>query len=229
LLFVVSFAFIKNPVQIQNADNEKVTINADSSLKVAASITTPISDTNRTATKRVYIFDGTDTAGIDKEAIATIDLPHFEVHEGDYLYSLLDTTLGTASSDTLKALLWDSLKTGVPIHAVFEVYSNNGAGTMDIFETDSNFVGTAVSVLNRNRTSANTTTWTVRKNIGLKGGGTLIYHNEFGSSTSTGSNKLGGAKRDENEIILNPLKRYKIICRVAANTTNVNVEIHFYK
>lgn len=191
LFSVCAFSFVKDPVQIQNND--------------------------------------TDRVEISKEALGTIDLPHMEIHEGHYFYSLIDTTLASATGDTLKVLFWDSLKTGVPVHAVFEIYSNNGAGTVDVYESDSNYVGTAVTVLNRNRISAETTTWTVRKNITLKGGGTLVYHNEFGSSTGTGSNKLGGAKRDENELLLNPAKRYKLICRVAANTTNLNLEIHFYR
>jgi len=246
-LCILFFAFSvwAFPVQIRNDTVNVAVINSDSSLKVSGTLAVKdsakiygivstrsniVSDTN-TRNNKVFIVDsGNDTAQVDEyNGIVMIELPHHEIHVGDYFYSLIDTTLATAASDTLKVLLWDSLKTGDPIHVVFEVYSNNGAGTMDIYESDSNFSGTVNTVLNRKRTSSNTTQWTVRKNIALKGGGVLIYHNEFGTATGSGSNKLGGAKRDESEIILNPLKRYKIICRVAGNGTNLNVEIHFYE
>lgn len=153
---------------------------------------------------RAWLSDGVTDGVIDAIAngLNVILTEHHEIHEGEsYYHSSFVDLAGTAS----RQFILVTPDTAARMHFVYEVSFENES-TVTITEgvsTDAD--GTAITELNRDRNSANTTTAVLTHTPTNPTGGTSIEDGSAGSGQ-----KVGGLKRDEDEKILKQNTKYLI-------------------
>lgn len=160
-------------------------------------------------------------------AIATLDVEHYEIHEGDHFF--YSTVFSLASGAT--AIY--TLKTGAkPIHFVFSTVGNDAGISGNTYENvTANEDGTLITINNNNRNSANTTTTTIRFNpTGLNTTGSVLLRTFRAGTGGTPLTRSAGSISRGNEIIFKPNTKYSLsITNLSTSTNNVSFETSWYE
>ena len=131
-------------------------------------------------------------------AVATVDYPHHEIHDGSHFYIKgyvqldngvdLDFCVTTPDSDKWSHMLFSIQGTAITILEVYEGSSYSDAGS-------------AVTAINNNRNSDKITTLAIATERTVSAIGTKIEESRFGTATTPVSQAAGSTDR-EDEIIL---------------------------
>ena len=154
----------------------------------------------------VFLADPDDPsrqAGMDSafKSLIWIDIPHHEIHDGhSFILAATQTALGDGDTFTLTCTTPNTTKW---LHSVFggiglyeyylKVYENPTVDTP----------GSAVTPVNRNRNSANTSGATFTVDDVLTSPGTLIFENYV-----TSGRRVGGLGEQRQEYILKQNEQY---------------------
>jgi len=165
---------------------------------------------------KVSIADATTGTPIkinpSTSAIAIVDYPHHEVHQGSYFFICNNVNLGNGGVFDISFV---TPNTTTWAHMLFNISANDGEGSFKIFEGATvNVAGTALTPRNSNRNSLNASVLTARIGDTFTATGTDIY------TQFVGSGKTGGKLTRQNEIILKQNTTY--IFRVTNETSVVN-------
>lgn len=151
----------------------------------------------------VILSNGTINNIIDPTgALVTIELPHQKIHNEDRFYHKDFVDLATTASRTFAVTIPNTSLRG---HFTFEIDNENESTVFILEDSTINTNGTLITLLNRDRNSANTTT------IGLFhtplgfSGGTTIFNSRKGSG-----NQIGSSFREINELIMKQGVKYLI-------------------
>ena len=160
-------------------------------------------------------------------AIATMDVEHYEIHEGDhFLCSCVQAVAGNATIDYVLSI------GSKPAHLVFSIIGNDGGISGITYENiTSNNDGTLVTPINNNRLSSNISTLTNRANstnINITGA-TLLR--SFRSGTGgTPSQRQSGSVERSREVILKPNTKYLIrTTNLSSTTNNMSFDFSWYE
>lgn len=159
-----------------------------------------------------YYLNGFISNFVNRDAITdatnAINYEHHEIHSGSHYYVCGDSTIDT--SDTLEVQITTS-NTAKWIHLVYEFQSTQQTA-FHIYETATVTAdGDAVTALNNNRNSTNTTSLTLFQTGGtVTVDGTLIYSQLTGVSGNLVQSRQGIAGRN-NEIILKQNTTYRFL------------------
>ena len=148
-------------------------------------------------------------------ALATLDFRHHEIHEGDHYYLESYTSLNIDGVLKVALVTPDTTKW---IHLTWQI-SSNGITVAKFYE-DAEGVsgGSAVTPLNNNRNSSNSSGVTLTSGVSTTGDGTLISSASWGGEGFK-SVSGGGAGRGDELI----LKQNTTYLRVFESATDNNV------
>ena len=149
-------------------------------------------------TKRVTIMDGDgNEAEIDEvaQSLIGIDFAHHEIHEGNHYFVSGYTELDTDGALTF-CLTTNS--TTQP-HMTWSI-TTSAKGNVVVYEGSTIAGGAAVTAINSDRDSSNTSTVTIVSNPTVNSTGTLIASSGMGGGTK--QNPLGSDGTHEEEIML---------------------------
>lgn len=142
-------------------------------------------------------------------AILNVDYPHHEIHEGNAYFSSSYTVLSAAAS---VSFLITTPNTNRRAHLTFDFFSDAELVVEIIENSVISSSGTAVSMVNHRRDSANTPGTIIYRGATVSGG-TSLLQNRTGSG-----NKVGGGATQRNELILGPS------ANIVFKATNVSVQ-----
>lgn len=126
-------------------------------------------------------------------ALMTVDYAHHEIHSGDHYYVENHTTLGIAGVLRVGLVTPDTDKW---IHLTWTI-SSNGILTAEFFEDATLTGGSAVTPLNNNRNSSNTSGITLKSGVTSTSDGTLISKSKWGGTGFKSVSGGTGARADE--------------------------------
>lgn len=200
-----------------------------------------LTDTGKENTNGVELVqlqapDGTDI-GNDGDALkttATVNVPsdglkvinefHQRIHDGDaYIISDFDT-LGNGGEKELV------LSTGAKkVHLNVIIFAEKAA-IYKLFE-DPTYTSTSnpVNGINRNRTSANTSTLTIKSFSGKLTSGTKLIHEEISGGSVGQGNNSSAINRDTNEFILKTNSLYSLKIESLSINNKVNWMLNWYE
>ncbi len=153
----------------------------------------------------------------------TIDVAHTKVHDGKSysVHHLVSHGAGTACT-----LMFTTPATP-EVHFGFAVQASSYESVQ--FEEDAYAsAGTAITVLNKDRDSTNTTDVAVAHTVTYQCAGTVIDYALL-TSTVSGIGVVGGLGNSGQEWILKASKRYLIRCSAQAAATTVIVKAWWYE
>lgn len=156
----------------------------------------------------------TDDVRIDAttNSLQIVDYAHHEIHGGDHYYIEGYTTLNNGNALYVKLVTPNTTKWS---HFVWEINSSAILTTTLVEEPTGGMTGgAAVTPLNNNRNSGNTSGMTITQGVTACTGGTII------SQASWGSKSVGSGQSREDELIL---KQNAIYCRTFLSGTNSNI------
>lgn len=166
-----------------------------------------------------------DSVQVDqsKRALKSIEAEHSEIHEGNSFFAYDSTTnLGAETDDTISLLI--DVPAGVFPHLLIHAY---GSGEIRFRFWEGAFSGggaggSAVTPVNRNRNSANTSDLTITKDTSPATGGTLLMEHFIGAGFNTEGSKRG------QEWILKPSTSYYV---EVYDTSNINayLDLNWYE
>ena len=155
----------------------------------------------------------TDDIRIDAatNTLQTIGYEHHEIHSGSHFYICGHQAMSNGEVVDFTVVTPNTTEWA---HMTFSI-EGTGAISLEIHEGATvDVAGTAVSVFNNNRNSANTTSLTVREGDTFTGEGTLIY------AQQVGANKVAGSVQRDREIVLDQNNTY--IFRITNETALAN-------
>lgn len=159
--------------------------------------------------------------------IATLDIEHYEIHEGDhFLYSGV-MALGSGATGLY------TIQVGVkPIHFVYSVAGNDAGISGNTYENVvANNDGTLLATPNNNRMSLTTSTMVLRLNpTGLNTTGSTLLREFRAGTGGTPATRVSGSVNRGNEVILKSNTKYSLsITNLATATNNVSVDMSWYE
>lgn len=157
-------------------------------------------------------------------SLQTIDYGHHEIHSGSAYWYLDSVGLGSGATQdylitTPNTTSWD--------HVLLDIV-HSAVATVSLYEGADRIGTTLQTIYNHNRNSLNTAATTIHK--GTSGGttdGALIMQYTFGSTT--GSSKLGGGVRNDEEIIWKQNTKYILRLSSATNGQLFVSHLHWYE
>ena len=160
-------------------------------------------------------------------AIATIDVEHYEIHEGDHFFFSNVIVLGNGATGLY------TIQVGAkPAHFVFSVSGNDAGISGNTYENVvANDNGTLLVIKNNNRMSSNTSLAVLRYNpTGLNTTGSILLREFRAGTGGTPSQRQSGSVSRGNEIILKSNTKYSIsITNLATATNNISVDMNWYE
>ena len=164
-------------------------------------------------------------ADLSTRAMVGISYEHHEIHDGR---SYIVTDAVSVDDGNTRELLIETPDTAVWAHFTFVVTGSLDT-TVEFFETTTKTTGTAMTELNRNRNSGNSTSVVVTHTPGGAGDGNLIFVAKFGGDTGpSGSGGLRGESRPEGEIMLGQNEKYLIKITSGTNGNNITTTMSWY-
>jgi hypothetical protein len=162
----------------------------------------------------------------------SIDVSHQKIHEGNHFF-IHKISLGINIASPKYYLIVPPPTAIVPsdtieMHIIFEIGTDIG-GTVKTFEGATiTASGTELTIINNNRRSSTPSFAHIYEDpiIAPLGEGIQIF--EERSGTVTAGTKIGESYRSEEEIILNPDKKYLIKFTPLADGANITAEINWY-
>lgn len=178
-----------------------------------------------------------DTSSIDtillnakdpyNSAIATMDVEHYEIHEGEhYFCSCVQQLAGSATIDYVLSI------SNKPVHLIFSITGNDAGISGSTYENIvSNNDGTLLSPNNNNRLSTNISSITNRVNPTGVVITSAILLRQFRSGTGgTPSQRQAGSIERNREVILKPNTKYLIrTTNLSTSTNNVSFDFSWYE
>jgi len=158
------------------------------------------------------------------EALETVSYAHHEIHSGSHFFV---SDQATGASGATREFLITTPDTTKWSHLIFEAQSTL-LTTMALYEgADRN--GTNLQVAyNNNRNSGTSATTTVHEaTAGGTTDGTLIWTAKWG--TAAGGGKVGGAARQDSEIILLQDTKYILRLTSGANNNVISTLLEWYE
>jgi len=147
-------------------------------------------------------------------SIVAINHTHQDNHDGELFQ--LSHVFASGNDHLIRLVTGSKALHGVIYHGADGVY------TFQLIEGITNGAGTAVSVVNKNRNSSETTDVSASWLAAAPTGGTTLSSLRVGST-----NFLGGASRDDDEWILAPNTTYGLYISTSAN--QAFIEVVFYE
>jgi hypothetical protein len=158
-------------------------------------------------------------------AFKTIDYPHAEIHSGDAYYLSYTATVADGSDIEIR---FSSANTTKWPHVIFNI-SGTSETDVDLYETTSltHVSGNALTPVNRNRNSSETSGMTFCHTPAGSGDGTKIDGVIFGLDTGGGATRrlAGGSASSRSELILKQNTAY--LLRVTSGTDGNRISINF--
>ena len=137
-------------------------------------------------------------------AMNVILYEHHEIHSGSHFFVAGYDTFAADGDIDFQVTTPNTAKWA---HMLFEIYST-GATVFTIFEGATVGAGSAVTPINSNRNSSNTSTLTIQTDGSITAAGNEIYSQAFGF-VDTPSKTGGGGDRATHEIILKQNTTYR--------------------
>ena len=170
----------------------------------------PVGSTfKETDSGKSYAWDGTSwnidfpvIDGLYTGVIATIDVSHYEIHEGDHYHATYTETLASGSASNV--MMQTPASAIADVH-FFATLSTSAAGSINFQEGPNATAGTVVTIYNSKRMSGNTAETIVTQNGAITSAGTILSTGYTGGGAS---GKVGGETGLRNEWILNHSTRY---------------------
>lgn len=154
---------------------------------------------------KVEVFDDSRKVEVDDfEGLIGIDLPHHEIHEGNYFSAT--SVAATAIADNAKISFYISVPSDKKAHAVFIAACGGDALFFLLSGCTVSAKGTTVSSYNWNRSSSRTSGVSVwnTPTVGLSGTTFFQTYLPGGAKASA----VGGSINGRQEIILAPSTKY---------------------
>ena len=151
------------------------------------------------------------------KATTTINYAHHEIHDGSHYYIKGYVELDTDADIDFCITTPDSTKWG---HMLFSI-SGTSITTIEIYEGSTySTAGSAVTAINNNRNSTNTSVMSIASERSITALGTKISASKFGTATNPGNPLAGGSAAREDEVILkqNTSYTFRIISGADGNT-----------
>ncbi len=173
----------------------------------------------------VSIVTASDAPNLDSVSNATITVgfSHHEIHEGDSFFIINSVVVNDGIDLEIRIQTPDTAKWA---HMVMEVVST-GETDLDLYESTSltHVGGNALTAINRNRNSANTSGLTICHTPAGSGDGTLIVAIKVGIDTGSGANHRlsGGNANARGEIILKQNTAY--LARISSGTDGNRIAV----
>jgi hypothetical protein len=157
------------------------------------------------------------------KAPKNIPTDHAYIHEGIFYEAYAKTTLATAGTTTI-ALTTPANKY---LHQnPSRVVTNADNLTITVYEAQTYTGGTAITPVNHNRNSSNTSGATIRSSATATATGTAIQQIYIGGGTGSGSTRSGSDFGNFNEWILKPKTTYLYVITNGSTSSNT-VQINF--
>lgn len=160
-------------------------------------------------------------------AIATMDVEHYEIHEGDHFFcSCVQAMAGNATIDYVLSI------GNKPAHLVFSIIGNDAGISGNTYENiTANNDGTLVTPINNNRLSSNTSSIVNRLNpTGVNITNALILRPFRSGTGGTPSQRQSGSIERSREVILKPNTKYLIrTTNLSTSTNNVSFDFSWYE
>lgn len=154
-------------------------------------------------------------------SLTTISYAHHMIHSGNsYTAVGNDYDLDIGDNFTLTLITPD---TATRVHVVWQA---EGTNAIHIFLFEDAIVsspGVAITPVNRNRNSLNTTTVTARENDTISDFGTQLWE------WHTGDRKIAGEEREVNEYILKQNTTYLLVISSEADNNMVSGQANWYE
>jgi len=177
--------------------------------------------------EQMRISDGTSTADIDSitSHLIIIASDHHEVHEGDS-YTLSDTQ---SVDTTTQNWMITTPDTSTRAHMTFDIRCT-GEVYILITEGADRAGSTALTKINRDRNSSNTSALTIHRGYsgGTTDGATTIFTIRDGTTGNGNKTLASGGNRGQNEFILKQNTKY-IITVQTFDTVWVTVNLNWYE
>jgi len=166
-----------------------------------------------------------DQTDVKAKARTTIEIEHSKVHQGKfYFVTDYDTSVDTASPKYWHVKTPDS---ATRIHCVLAITTNLGA-VIEMFENPTlTGNGTALTVNNADRNSANTSSCLFYYDPTASADGTLLQKDRTGTYQPV--TRLGGHIRQATEFILKQNTSYLVKVTPDADDTEVSFNAEFYE
>jgi hypothetical protein len=198
-----------------NGDYDNVSLTNGANMKVSLEELESGISSNSNSQLNTTLFEsagGEFKQDLTTGAFTTISYDHHEIHSGSHFFTGNYTDLANGQVYDILIVTPNTLKYS---HMIFELRTEAEAmfGYYEATTTSAN--GTAMTVFDRNRVTANTAGTTFFHTPTVTSVGTLLGSGIFGSG-----NKQGGGLRDSNEFILKPNSKYLV--RVTNNTALAN-------
>lgn len=151
-----------------------------------------------------------------------LDVPHQKIHNGNHYYIAGYETVG--SDGTLNFTVTANADDFV--HLTFHISGTN-VTTVDVYEGASGISGgTALTPINNNRNSSNTSGLTAKVNPTVTPGSNTIDGYKFGSNGGGNAPDIGGGVAREDEIILKRSTSYlwQIVSGAADNLISYRID-----
>ena len=171
------------------------------------------------------MFSDLATDSADNSLI-TIELPHHEVHEGDY-FTVTDGA--TINAGAINRKVWRFTTPDNATRAHFVVtFTTNLAGVLYFYENPTvNAAGAALTVHNNERNSLNVAEVTAKKDTTLTVDGVVLTQLVIG--TNAPATRIGGVARISTEWILKQNEDYALIFVADGNTTIISMVAEWYE
>jgi hypothetical protein len=176
---------------------------------------------------RIYDSNGMDIKVDPLGPLTTIDFPHHEIHDGNgYVVTHVSAVLALSATATYLVVVPTA---GVAPHVLIE-YGSEQRSTFKFYESpDVSTVGTAMSAINRSRSSSNTASTLFYVTPTVTTVGTLLYQGYIGTAAGTAGRFAGGSVRGETEWILKKGNSYLAQIMAQSASQTVNIEFDFYE
>lgn len=159
-----------------------------------------------------------------------IDIAHQRIHEGNHFsVHKIYENLNVASPKYIMIIPPPAapiLSNTIEIHLIFQIETQPG-GIIRFYENPTiTNNGTELDTINKNRRSSTTSITKVFEDPIVTNDGTLLSEERGGTNTSGAT--IGEFRRNDEEIILNPIRRYIIKFIPFVDNTNATFKLDWY-
>lgn len=182
-------------------------------------------------TYNIKLYNGTEdvfaTADASTNAINVVDYPHHEIHGGSAYYAVYSAL--KADTETIE------VRIGTPnttkwAHMLLEIDCAL-AGTAELWEatTKTHAAGNAITPMNRNRNSSNTSGLTICHTPGGAEAAAAMLTQYVGASATGGRVAEGGGASSRHEFILKQNEAYLIRVTSRADGNALSIILDWYE
>jgi hypothetical protein len=173
---------------------------------------------------QVYSFLPIDNSA---NAIQVIDYAHHEIHSGNAYFAVRSGTVDTGGTVEVRIQTPDTTKWA---HMIIEIDSAIAA-TAELFKptTKTHVAGNAITPINRDNNSANTSGLTICHTPAGSESGTAALTQYIGAATTNGRVNIGGATGSRGEFILAQNSSYLVRVTSRADSNALSILLDWYE